>query len=757
MVSILELSGRRGLRWMGAGTALLVCGLSVACNTSPQAKEAAYLRKGAALLQKKDYARALLEFKNAARAMPKDAEPLYQSGMAYLAWGNFPNAIAYFRMATDLNPQHQQAQLKLAELMSTSGDKDVLRQAATRLESVLSAAPENSEANDALALTEWKLGKTTEATNRLANTLRKFPAHLQSSVALARLKISQKDLAGAEPVLQQAVASAPQSAAAHLALGQFYLIANDPVKAEASLRKAIQLDPKNGSALMGLAAIQVAGQHLDEAEQTYRQLSALPNPQFKPLHALFLYKTGKRDAALQELEKQAKENPSDRGARDRLVSAYQAMGKAPAAQAVLETALKKNAKDTEALYQRAGVFMKAGKIDEAERDLKEVLRVKPDFAEAHVVLANVYRAQHLPKIERQELNEALRINPGLLQARLILARSFTQANEPRSALDLLNNTPPRQKGLAAVVAERNWALLAAGEVKEARSVMDQIPAANRPPELVVQDAVLRLQQGDYSGARADAEEIIRKNPADLRGPRLLADSYAAEKQPAKAEERLKALAAAQPQSAPLAQLLGQWYLNNKNLAEARKAFERATAADPGFEPALLSLAQIDYREKKLETARQRLLAVVAKTPKDVPALLFLGSLAGETGDQQEAIARYRSVLAIDNSNVMALNNLAYTLALSDPEEALKYAQQAMEIAPDSAAVQDTIGWVYYRKAIYPTAASHLEAAVAKDPTPRRQFHLAMAYLKSGKQDLGQKTLTLALRQDPTLQQTEKGW
>jgi hypothetical protein len=49
---------------------------------------------------------------------------------------------------------------------------------------------------------------------------------------------------------------------------------------------------------MALAAIQVAGNRMDEAEQTYRQAATVPGAEFKPVHALFLYRTGKRDAAL---------------------------------------------------------------------------------------------------------------------------------------------------------------------------------------------------------------------------------------------------------------------------------------------------------------------------------------------------------------------------------------------------------------------------------------------------------------------------
>ena len=78
-------------------------------------------------------------------------------------------------------------------------------------------------------------------------------------------------------------------------------------------------------------------------------------------------------------------------------------------------------------------------------------------------------------------------------------------------------------------------------------------------------------------------------------------------------------------------------------------------------------------------------------------------------------------------------------------------------APDNATVQDTLGWIYYRKAIFSTAVSYLETAVKKEPTPRRQFHLAMSYLKSGRRDQGEKTLQLALQQDPKLPVTEKGW
>ena len=97
------------------------------------------------------------------------------------------------------------------------------------------------------------------------------------------------------------------------------------------------------------------------------------------------------------------------------------------------------------------------------------------------------------------------------------------------------------------------------------------------------------------------------------------------------------------------------------------------------------------------------------------------------------------------------------MAEDNSDEALKFAQQAVEIAPEDASTQDTLGWVYYRKGLYRNAVDHLKLAAAKEPTARRQFHLAMSYLKAGDRDRGQQMLATALKQEPNLAKTERGW
>ena len=45
---------------------------------------------------------------------------------------------------------------------------------------------------------------------------------------------------------------------------------------------------------------------------------------------------------------------------------------------------------------------------------------------------------------------------------------------------------------------------------------------------------------------------------------------------------------------------------------------------------------------------------------------------------------------------------------------------------------------------------HLESATAHESTARRQYHLAMAYWKSGDQKRSRDALKTALRMDPSL-------
>ncbi len=355
---------------------------------------------------------------------------------------------------------------------------------------------------------------------------------------------------------------------------------------------------------------------------------------------------------------------------------------------------------------------------------------------------------------RQELNEALRLNPGLSSARLELAQSLTAGKSAKTALEVLNQAPSSQKNTLPYIETRNWVLLAMGNDAEASKGVQQGLVLGRTGDLVLQQAVLKMVEKDYSGARLNAEEALKLNPVEVRAVRIVMDSYAAQRQNSTAENRIREIAKQHPESAPLQQMLGMWLVNHQKPDEARTAFLAAKSADPKFTVADLSLAELDIAAGKLDAAR-RTLSPLVSTDGNNTARLMLAGVEEKAENDPAATELYRAAVEKDSQNVTALNSLASILVKADLNEALKYAQQAAALAPDDADVQETLGWIYYRMKLYKNAVEYLNNAETKEVTPRRQLHLGLAYLKLGDRTLGEKNISAALQKDPKLDLSER--
>jgi tetratricopeptide (TPR) repeat protein len=384
-----------------------------------------------------------------------------------------------------------------------------------------------------------------------------------------------------------------------------------------------------------------------------------------------------------------------------------------------------------------------------------VLHYRSDSAEAHYLLSKVHQGLGENALRQQELGESIKLDPTFLTGRLELARILISTGSADSALKLLDEAPQDQKETVGVLVQRNWALLALGQKAEARKGIDQVLAAVKNPEALIEDAALKLDQKDYAGARASAEASLSQNPDDVRALYVLVQTYAAQNQLPAGVQKVRELAAKRPSSAATQQYLGQLLASTGDRAGARKAFEAAEAAKPGLVSAELALAEMDTSEAKWDQAQKRLTGVIASQPANVPAHLLFGQLEMTQSKPAAAIEQFRKAVALDDRNVYALNALAYLLAQNQqPDEALKYAQEAKELAPDNSAVDDTLGWTYFQKGMYSLAVTHLQDATAKEGTAVRKYHLAMAYLKAGDPKRGRLMLDAALKMDPNLPEAQ---
>ncbi|MGA7415240.1 MAG: tetratricopeptide repeat protein [Bryobacteraceae bacterium] len=734
--------------------ALAILTLS-ACNLTPQAREARFLEKGKKEFDRHNYAVAILHFKNAAEARPFDAEPYYQLGLSHAAIGDFKSANAELTKATFIDPKHIGAQLKLAQLLSNSRLKESVEEAQKHAKAVLALQPDNPDALDVLAVTDLKLGKPESAQSYAEQAVSKSPGHLPSWVMLAAVKLARQDVAGAEQSLQRACTQLPKSPEARFYLGDFYLSHGRAPEAEQQYRQALAIDPKYGPALMNLGAMQAKAGQTDQADQTFRQVSALPDRRYKPVHAEYLFQIGKREQGLAELEKAAAADPGDLNVRAKLLDAYLALHRVGDAEKVLTAAIKKNGIDQDALLRRSRIYLDTGKYSEAEADLSQVLHFRKDSAEAHYLLSKVAKARANPSMLKQELEEAVKIDPGFLMARVDLASTLVAEHSARFALQILNEAPREQQDNGALVLQRNWVLLALGERADARKGIDRVLATSKVPEALLQDAVFKMGEKNYDGARKSAEEALAGNPQDVRALFWIVQTYAAQKQTPAGIQKVREYAEKQPSSADVQLFLGQVLASSGDRAGARKAYEAAKAARPGSLDADFALVQLDMAEGKREDVRKSLTDLVAAHPDNKTGHQLLAQLETISGNNAAAIEQYRKLVALDGKDATALNALAYTLAEDKkPDEALGYAQKARELAPDNPAVADTLGWIYYLQGRYEPALVQLGAANNKEASAVREYHLAMAYLKAGKPELGRQSLNAALKMNPNLPEAQ---
>jgi tetratricopeptide (TPR) repeat protein len=715
-------------------------------GTSPQARHDRFLAAGKKLLEKQDYARALLEFKNAARLMPKDPEAEYQLGLATLGLHDLRGAMVWFEKAHLLDPKHVGAQLKLAELMSSTNDPELLEDSEKRVKSVLSLATDSTGALNILAVDEFKLGHADSAEAYLRESLENAPAQVQVYAKLAGLALARKDPEGAEKILKQGIDAAPESVEARLFLGHFYLSTHRMTDAEAQFRKAVEMSPRSGAALADLGRIQNDSGETDAAEKTFKRASGLADRKYQSVHAIFLWQQGKKDVALREFAELAQRDPNDRAARTRLVAAYRVLKNTPEAMRILRDALKKNPNDADALVQRSEIYLDEDDVVEAEADLTRVAGIRRNDAVVRYLLSRVYKARNQESLRRQELNEAIRLDPSLLAIRIELADTFI--GEPKLALKLMNEAPPEQTHSLPVIVMRNWALLASGDLVEATKGIAEGLAQSKAPELMLQDAVLKLNRQDVKGGRLALEEVLRKEPDNLRALRALANSYFSGKDEAAGIARVKEHANRQPNSAPVQGFLGEVLLMAGDRAGARAAFLASKNADSSFQPADMGLALLDSKEGKVDSARQTLGRLMnGKNPNSLAAVR-LAMIEESAHNYPAAIAAFKKALETRTGDWVSLNDLAYCLILvGQADEALKYAQQAKEIAPGNPSVIDTLGWALYNKGMYDAAVRQLEP-LKDDPAAAHRYHLAMAYFKRGDVALGQATFDGAWKIDP---------
>jgi uncharacterized protein (TIGR03790 family) len=155
-------------------------------------------------------------------------------------------------------------------------------------------------------------------------------------------------------------------------------------------------------------------------------------------------------------------------------------------------------------------------------------------------------------------------------------------------------------------------------------------------------------------------------------------------------------------------------------------------------------------------ARRALEEAISLAPGSVNLLVALAQLEEQVGEYDAAITRYRRIVEMDPGNVVALNNLAFALAVrrNAPGEAETFARRAASVARNSGVVLDTLGWIEHLLGNDAVAANLFSQAIKLEPERGElRLHAAVVFMAIGQRDRSEIELKEAVRLAPPLEQS----
>ena len=362
--------------------------------------------------------------------------------------------------------------------------------------------------------------------------------------------------------------------------------------------------------------------------------------------------------------------------------------------------------DNDALQFELGRLLYAsGDTDAAIESLRRAYATRPNEVYA-AFLAELYQASGRHRDGAQLYAELIKANPSAEEFYLERAAFLVRAQDIKGAVAVYDQLEDRI-GINPELTRRKHALyLGQGDLKRAERELQELIEAQ--PDRMAHRHLLAgfyVSQGKQAEARKTYQEILRRQPADVRAQLALQDTGANPATPA-GEDGLMALIGRADVDIDLK--IGKLLPLVQQLAgPAGKAGARAQDAGKG----------------------QRALALAAELrrvhPDEAKAAAIQGDLYFHTGQLTEAAEAYRTTLELDDTVYPVWEQLLATLYLDNQTAELRrYAEEALDIFPNRPAV-----YVHYAigealRANFDEAASLLGQArlmVGGQPTATAQL------------------------------------
>jgi len=663
-------------------------------------------------------------------------------------------------------PKNAQARHALVSLLIEERSFDKAR---AELDAMAKAVPNDLRTRYLEALFAFRGGDAAKGKQPILEVLRVAPDHVPSRLLAGSIELQLGQLVTAEDHLRRVVAAAPQASLPRMLLATAYLRQGQSAKAEETIEPALKRDPGNPQVLQVAGEVALAKGDLARASGYYERASAgdKDNARLRTRLAQARFASGDVGQGFKELEAASASDPTQYQADVALVLAHatrKQFDQALAAAAKLE----KKQPDNPLTHDLKGrVYALKGDRNAARASFEKALALKFDYLPAVGGLAALDLADKQPDAARKRydavlakapgnegallglaellantgastrdvaaaLERAVTANPGSVNARLALISYLGRSKDLKGALTAAQAARAAMPNDARILDALGLVQLAAGETAQATTTFNALVTLQ--PDSPAPLLRLARAQGaakDYDGAIGSLRRALALRPGQIGLQSDIAAVHLAAGNPAEAFREARALQTARPKEAAGFALEGELHASQKKFAEAANAYSEAFKRQATAPVAMRLHALLQAAGKPAEAAKLAS-AWLRDQPKDVAVRLYLAEDDLRRKDLPAAAKGYREVLALAPDNVLALNNLAWTLGEMKDPGALGFAEKAYSLAPRSPAIADTLGWLLVERGDAKRGIELLAQAAAAAPDALEiRMHYAKALLKSG--------------------------
>lgn len=739
------LHDQRAVKTVAIGIAAIMC--LCGCSTDPRKARQKFLESGAQFMKKAEYPAAIIQFLNALKCDNRSVETLQRLGEAYIGNRQPGEAQGVLARAVKVDPDRLDVRLMLGRLSLASGDaKNAEEQAIF----VIARDPANASAHRMLGTAFMARKETEKARQAFEKAAALAPQDASSLVNLGLILAAQGSKEEAERTLRRAIEVDPRYLAGYSGLADHYRRLGKLAEAGKVFDSGIARNPEAIGLYLSAADLLMAQ---GENEAFEAMLNRLRERVRKPGAALalgdFFVSRNKRERAIAEYRLGLEIDPKDLQLKARLVEQHLAAGEANEAERWNAAILKVRPKDPGAGIARGRILFAQGKREEAIGELRRQVEQARDSAHAHYYLGLAYLHNQNPARARGEFQEAMKLAPGFLPVRLSLAELQMNMGELGGAREVAEATVRMFPASAAARMNYGNVLLRQHAIADSKQ---QLLAARKlapmDPAVHVSLAIACVKERSWAEAETEFDAALKLNPRHTGALAGLAAMLMRNGQSAKAMARLERHAADWPEDAGGHLTLGSALRENKQYARAEAELARAVELNPKLIPARLQLGGTCQDQGRLDAAIRQYEAALELAPRSAVLHGALGTARLQKGEVAAARKHFEQGLAVDPNSAALANNLAYTHVMhgGNLDEAFAMAQRARQLAPDFVSAADTLGWIQYKKGLYPAAVLQLEHCTRKAPgSAVYRYHLGMALLAEGNKAKGKGQLEAALR------------